>query len=90
MARTPSLAAAHIGSLIVERRRELGLTQDEVAVMTGIDSSNIRAYENGRSMPNIHSLIRIAYAMEVEPGVLLEGLTPRLFEQQKPKTSRSA
>lgn len=90
MARTPSLAAAHIGSLIVERRRELGLTQDEVAVMTGIDSSNIRAYENGRAMPNIHSLIRIAYAMEVEPGTLLVGLTPRLFEQQKPKDSQSA
>jgi transcriptional regulator with XRE-family HTH domain len=55
------------------------MTQDELAAATGIDSSNIRAYENGRAMPSVQSLVRIAYALGVDPGVLLDGLLPELF-----------
>lgn len=44
-----------------------------------IDSSNIRAYENGRALPNVQTLVRIATALDVEPGDLLVGLTPELF-----------
>ena len=57
----------------------MGLTQDEIAVISGIDSSNIRSYENGRAMPSVHSIVRIAFALGVEPGALLEGVTPELF-----------
>ncbi|MGN6127074.1 MAG: helix-turn-helix domain-containing protein [Humibacter sp.] len=79
VSRVPSAAAAHIGRLMVERRLELGETQDEVAVNSGIDSSNIRAYESGRAMPNVQSLVRVAVALNLEPGDLLRGLTPDLF-----------
>jgi transcriptional regulator with XRE-family HTH domain len=60
-------------------RQAKGMTQDQVAVASDIDSSNIRAYESGRAMPNIQSLVRIAAALDVEPGELLEGLSPELF-----------
>ncbi len=79
MPRVASDAAAHIGSRIAEQRATRGLTQDEVAVRSSIDSSNIRAYESGRAMPSIHSLVRIAAALEVAPGDLINGLTPDLF-----------
>jgi transcriptional regulator with XRE-family HTH domain len=75
MPRTASDAAAYVGQRIAERRRALGMTQDELAAASGIDSSNIRAYENGRSMPGVHSLVRVAVALDVNPGELLEGLT---------------
>jgi transcriptional regulator with XRE-family HTH domain len=39
----------------------------------------VRAYESGRSTPNIQSLIRIAKALGVKPGELLEGLEPEMF-----------
>jgi len=55
------------------------MTQDELAAGSGIDSSNIRVYENGRSMPGIHSLVRVAVALDVDPGELLEGLTLEKF-----------
>jgi transcriptional regulator with XRE-family HTH domain len=55
------------------------LTQDELAAATGIDSSNIRAYENGRALPSVQSLVRLAAALGVQPGELLDGLTPELF-----------
>ena len=79
--RTASLAAVHVGQHIVGRRRALGTTQDQLAAASGIDSSNIRAYENGRNMPNLHSLMRLAGALSVEPGELLEGLTLDMFGQ---------
>lgn len=74
MPRVASDAAARIGGLIAEHRLKAQMTQDEVAVKSGIDSSNIRAYENGRGMPSIQSLVRIAEAMGIDPGALLEGL----------------
>ena len=77
MPRTTSAAAAHIGRGISEHRKRLAMTQDELAAAPGIDSSNIRAYENGRAMPSIHSLIRISNAFGLEPGALLAGYHPR-------------
>lgn len=79
MPRVASDAAAHIGALIAEKRKHQGMTQDQVAVFSGIDSSNVRAYESGRSTPNIQSLIRIAKALGVKPGELLEGVEPEMF-----------
>ena len=55
------------------------MTQDQLAAASGIDSSNIRAFESGRSMPNVLSLVRLATAMSIEPGQLLEGLTLEHF-----------
>lgn len=79
MPRVSSDAAAHVGRQIVEIRRRLALTQDDLASASGIDSSNIRAFENGRAMPSIHTLVRLANALNVEPAELLEGLTLTLF-----------
>lgn len=79
MPRVSSDAAAHIGRQIAEHRARRGLTQDQVAVASEIDSSNVRAYETGRAMPSIKSLVRIAAVLDVAPGDLLDGLTPELF-----------
>jgi transcriptional regulator with XRE-family HTH domain len=79
MPRVASAAAAHIGQAIAEQRRRLAMTQDELAAGSGIDSSNIRAYENGRAMPSLYSLVRIAAALNVDPGGLIQGLTSELF-----------
>jgi len=77
--RVPSAAAAHIGAHIARHRAGLGHTQDRLAADTGIDSSNIRAYESGRAMPSVHTLLRIADALGVLPCDLLEGLELSMF-----------
>ncbi|MFT4220467.1 MAG: helix-turn-helix domain-containing protein [Microbacterium sp.] len=56
-------------------RIKSSMTHDELAVRTGIDSSNIRSYESGRAMPSIHTIIRISQALDTEPGFFLHGLT---------------
>lgn len=79
MPRVPSPAAARIGELIADERRRRGITQDELAVLTQIDSSNIRGYEKGRALMGIPRLVRIADALKVEPGMLLDGVTVEMF-----------
>jgi transcriptional regulator with XRE-family HTH domain len=68
-----------VGQAIGDQRRKLGMTQDELAAGSGIDSSNIRAYENGRAIPSIYSLVRIAKALDIDAGALLAGLTVEHF-----------
>jgi transcriptional regulator with XRE-family HTH domain len=87
--RVPSYAAAYIGERIVEERLRLALTQDQLAAASGIDSANIRAHEKGRSMPSILTLVRLATALNVEPGALLEGLTLDHFAANEKRASRA-
>ncbi|MCD1267779.1 helix-turn-helix domain-containing protein [Microbacterium sp. MEC084] len=79
MARTPSPAAAVIGENIRGARDAKNWTQDQLAAATGIDSSNIRAYETGRSLTNLHSLIRISEALGADPADLLRDVTSDMF-----------
>lgn len=79
MPRVPSPAAAHIGGLIAKQRTRRGMTQDQLAAASGIDSSNIRAYEGGRAMPNLFSLLRIATALDAEVASLMAGLELEMF-----------
>ncbi len=55
------------------------MTQDQLAVRADIDSSNVRAYESGRAMPSIHTLLRIATAMHTPLDYFLTGLTLEMF-----------
>lgn len=56
------------------------MTQDQLAVNADIDSSNIRSYESGSAMMNVRSLVRIATALDVPPGELIDELTPEMFD----------
>ncbi len=80
VARIPSPAAALVGDRIRSRRLELEMTQDQLAHACDIDPSNLRAYENGRGLPNVYTVVRISAALMLErPGDLLDGLTTELF-----------
>lgn len=79
MPRTPSAAAEQIGARIAAERKRRGLTQDQLAVLSGVDSSNVRSYESGRSMLSILTLIRLSDALKAEPGEFINGLSTDLF-----------
>lgn len=87
MPRVPSAAAAHVGARIARIRTQQAMTQDQLAVASSIDSSNIRSYESGRAMMNVYSLVRISEALGVEPGELLEGVTSDMFAPARTRTA---
>lgn len=83
MARVASPVAALVGSRIAARRHELGMTAAELSRRSGVSAANISFYENGRSLMNIGSLLRIAAALEIDPSVLLDGVQLAVAEQQQ-------
>lgn len=83
MGRVASPVAALVGSRIVARRNELGMTAAELSRRSGVSATNISFYENGRSLMNIGSLLRIAAALEIDPSVLLDGVQLAVAEQQQ-------
>jgi|SRR6188472_2143348 len=65
---------AQIAEQVRDRRRELGLSQAEVAVLVGTTQSAIARLESGGRPPRIDTLLRIADALNCE---LLVELRPR-------------
>ncbi len=64
-----------VGDRIRRRRKELGLTQEEVAHLAELDRKHISSVETGRADPGNWTLIRIAGALEIPAEQLLEGMT---------------
>lgn len=63
----------NIGDLLHLRRKEKGLTQDEVGSMIGVQKAMVSKVENGFSV-NFNTINRIAEALEVEPMVELKSI----------------
>lgn len=57
---------SRIGKKIVMRRKELNLTQDELAFLSGIDRTYIGYIENGKQNLSLSILFRVAEALKVD------------------------
>ena len=74
MPKALSDAARVLGERIRAERLKLGVSQDDVANLAGINVSNYGKIERGLSNPTFHTVVRIAAVLEVDPGSLLAGL----------------
>jgi ribosome-binding protein aMBF1 (putative translation factor) len=63
---------AQIAERVSERRRELGLSQAELAHLVGTTQSAIARLESGGRPPRIDTLLRIAAALDCDLVVKLE------------------
>ena len=52
-----------IGEIILQRRKELNMTQSELSRKTGIKQPAIARFENGTHSPTINTLIRMLVPM---------------------------
>lgn len=67
---------------IRELRKNLGLTQSEFAEKIGVDSKMISYYENGKSLPSVDALVKIAELFDVSIDyLLLENAPKRSLKQ---------
>lgn len=64
-AQTPSKSG--VGTRLRERRKELGLSLQDLATHTGLTASFLSLVERDRSQPSLDSLRRIADALKVPP-----------------------
>jgi transcriptional regulator with XRE-family HTH domain len=63
---------AQIAERVAERRNELGLSQQQLATLTGTTQSAIARLEKGGRPPRIDTLLRIADALDCDLVVRLE------------------
>ncbi len=70
-----SAAAKILGGRLRDRREDLKLSQEDVAHMSAMHVSNYGKIERGLANPSLHTLLRIASVLEVDPGVLIAGLS---------------
>jgi predicted transcriptional regulator len=63
---------AQIAERVAERRNELGLSQHQLATLTGTTQSAIARLEKGGRPPRIDTLLRIAEALDCDLVVRLE------------------
>jgi len=57
---------AQIAEQVVQRRRELGLSQAELARVCGTTQSAIARLESGGRPPRIDTLLKLAHALDCE------------------------
>jgi ribosome-binding protein aMBF1 (putative translation factor) len=68
---------AQIADQVSDRRRAIGLSQAELAGLTGTTQSAIARLESGGRPPRIDTLLRIAGALDCELEVELKPRTSR-------------
>jgi transcriptional regulator with XRE-family HTH domain len=61
-----------LGVNLREARVRLGLTQEQVAERSGVHATEVSRIEAGKRDPKVSTLRRLAAALEVPPGRLLD------------------
>ncbi len=66
--------AARFGVNLRWARERAGISQEALANNAHVDRAAISVFERGKRNPNLRTLLRLARALEVPPGVLLRGV----------------
>lgn len=61
-----------LGTNLRDARKRLGLTQEEVAERSGVHPTEVSRIEAGKRDPRVTTLLRLARALEVRAGELLD------------------
>ncbi|WP_426625118.1 helix-turn-helix domain-containing protein [Leifsonia sp. McL0607] len=72
---SPRFEASRIlGERLRKRRRELRISQVDVATLSQVDLANYGRVERGIGNPTFMTLLQLAVTLEIEPSELLDGL----------------
>lgn len=70
--RPDDLGVGALGSNLRDARKKLGLTQEQVAERSGVHPTEVSRIEAGKRDPRVSTLKRLAEAVEVKPGQLVD------------------
>lgn len=59
---------------VASARRNAGLTQEEVSARSGVHPTEVSRIERGERDARVSTIARLALALEVAPGQLVEGI----------------
>jgi transcriptional regulator with XRE-family HTH domain len=67
-------AVAQFARNVASARRRLRITQEDVSDRSGVHPTEVSRIENGDRDVRVPTVFRLAAALEVSPGQLLDGL----------------
>jgi transcriptional regulator with XRE-family HTH domain len=73
----PALA---FGFAVRERRLQIGISQEELASLAQVERSHMGKIERGEHMPNLAMILRLAKALSVKPGLLVDQVAATLLD----------
>jgi transcriptional regulator with XRE-family HTH domain len=63
-----------MGTRVRDRRLELGLSQERLALAAGLHPTYVSSVEGGQRNISTLNLLRLASALDLDPADLIEGL----------------
>lgn len=66
--------AQEVGLRIRHRREELGITQEKLAALAGMDRTAVGKIERGERRVTVSTLQKLAHALQTTMSAVLEGL----------------
>lgn len=69
-----SEATREFGRRVRDRRHQLGLSQEALAEGTALHWSYLGQVERGHTNLTLHNILKIAAALDVDPGELVAGI----------------
>jgi transcriptional regulator with XRE-family HTH domain len=66
--------AERFGANLARCRRAADLSQDDLGFRAGLHRTEISKLERGLRLPRIDTIIKLAGALQIEPGALLDGM----------------
>lgn len=68
------VVADHFGESLMIQRRRARLSQEEVAFRASLHRTEIGMLERGLRLARIDTVVKLAGALEINPGLLFDGL----------------
>ena len=72
----PALA---FGAVVKGKRVEMGISQEELANLAQVERSHMGKIERGEHLPNLVLILRLAKALSVNPGLLVDRAAGMIF-----------
>lgn len=72
-----------LGEVIVERRKRLGMTQDELSELSGINRAFISNIEKGKRNPSIGAVASLAKGLKLKTSLLLSKCEKQMTEAEE-------
>jgi transcriptional regulator with XRE-family HTH domain len=75
------------GARIRDERRRFAINQMELAELAGLHFTNLGKIERGQANPSLHTILCIAAALNLNPAVLLDGLSADMLPTRPHKVT---
>lgn len=74
-----------IGKLLKQLRKKKKLTQNVLSGLAGLDETHYNKIERGLRSPNLETLFKISYALDIKPHELVLMIENELDKNEEPQ-----